>query len=63
MTEQTGLQTVLTHILPNISQSKGNQITKFGQLIEHNKKNIFLKKLWGKWGSVASSRPLIYLFF
>ena len=33
-----------TYILPNISQSKGNQAMKFGQLIEYNKGNIFLQK-------------------
>ena len=31
-------------ILPNISRSKGNQRMKFGQLIECNMGNIFLKK-------------------
>ena len=31
------------HILPNISQSKGNLTIKFGQLIEYNKRNIFLQ--------------------
>ena len=30
-------------ILPNISQSKGNQTMKSGQLIEYNKRNIFLQ--------------------
>ena len=34
-------------ILPNMSRSKGNQIMKFGQLIEYNRKNIFLEKSWG----------------
>ena len=29
-------------ILPNSSRSKGNQIMKFGQLIEYNMINIFL---------------------
>ena len=48
MTLQPGLQTIALHILPNISQSKVNQTMKFGQLIEHNKKNIFLQKLCGK---------------
>ena len=48
MTSQPGLQTIAIHILPNISQSKGNQAIKFGQLIEHNKVNIFLQKLCGK---------------
>ena len=31
---------------------------KFGQLIEHPKKNIFLKKLCRKWVKETSSRPL-----
>ena len=48
MTSQTALQTITIHILPNISQSKGNQTIKFGQLIEYNKRNIFLQKLCGK---------------
>ena len=48
MTSQPGLQTIPILILPNILQSKGNQTMKFGQLIEHNKINIFLQKLCGK---------------
>ena len=48
MTSQTGLQTIAIHILPNISQSKDNQTMKFGQIIEHNKRNNFLQKLCGK---------------
>ena len=48
MTSQPGLQTVATHILPNISQSENNQAMKFGQLIEYNKRNIFRQKLCGK---------------
>ena len=38
------------HILPNISRSKGNQAMKFGQLIKHNMRNIFLKKSYTKSG-------------
>ena len=45
---QPGLQTIAIHILFNISRSKDNQTMKFGQLIEYNKKNIFLQKLCGK---------------
>ena len=45
---QPGLQTITIHILPNISQSKGNQKMKFGELIEYNRRNIFLQKLCGK---------------
>ena len=55
---QPGLQTIAIHILPNISQSKGNQTMKFGQLIEYNKRDIFplcfFKMLsWGesKWSA------------
>ena len=58
MTSQPGLQTIPIHILPNISQSKGNQTMKFGQLIEYNKRNIFLQKLCRKWDKETSSRPL-----
>ena len=39
---QTGLQTIVIHILFNIPQSKGNQAMKVGQLIEYDKRNIFL---------------------
>ena len=35
MTSEPGLQTTVIHILPNISQSKGNQTRKFCQLIEN----------------------------
>ena len=37
MTSQPGLQTIAIHILPNISQNKGKQTMKFGQLIEYIK--------------------------
>ena len=36
MTSQPGLHSVTIHIFPNISQNKGNQKMKFGQLIEYN---------------------------
>ena len=48
MTSQPGSQTIAIHLLADISQSKGNQTMKFGQLIEYNKRNIFLQKLCGK---------------
>ena len=48
MTSQPGLKTIGIHILPNISQSKGNQTMEFGQLIEYNMINIFLQKLCRK---------------
>ena len=45
MTSQPGLQTIAIHMLPNISQSQGNQTVRLRQLIEHIQKNIFLQKL------------------
>ena len=47
MTSQPGLQTIVIHTLPNISESNGNQTMKFGKLIEYNR-NIFLQKLCRK---------------
>ena len=44
MTSQPGYQTItMLTLRRNISQSKGNQTMKCGQLIEYNMKNIFLK--------------------
>ena len=57
VTSKPGFQTIAIHILANISQSKGNQTIKFGQLIKYNKRKIFLQKLCGKWGRETSSRP------
>ena len=37
-------KTIAIHILPNTSRNKGNLTTKFGQLIKHNMRNIFLEK-------------------
>ena len=48
MTTQSGKQAITIHILPNISRSKGSQTIKFGQLIGHNMRNIFLEKSYGK---------------
>ena len=58
MTSQLGLQAIAIHILTNISQIKGNQAMKFGQLIEYNNRNFFLQKLCRKWGTETSSRRL-----
>ena len=44
MASQSGKQTIAIHMLLNISRSKGNKRIKFGQLIEHKMRNIFLKK-------------------
>ena len=44
MTSQFGKQWIAIHILPNISKGKGNETMKFGQLIEHNSRTVFLEK-------------------
>ena len=41
---------LISYILTDISRRKGNQASKFGQLIECNMKNIFLKKSYAKCG-------------
>ena len=43
MTSEPGKQTTGIDTLPNISGSKGNQTMKFGQLIEYNMKNTFIR--------------------
>ena len=48
MTSQPGEQAIATHILTNISRSKGNHTMKRGQLKEYNNENIFLQKLCEK---------------
>ena len=35
-------------MLPNISRCKSNQAMKFGQIIEHNTRNIFVEKSFTK---------------
>ena len=61
MTSQPGLQTIAIHILPNISQSKDNQTMKFLQLIEYNKINVFLQKLYGELDRETSSNLFYFL--
>ena len=53
---QTGKQIITIHILPDISRSKDNQTMKFGQLLESNMRNIFLKKSYTKCGGETSPR-------
>ena len=48
----------LEHVLSNISERKGNQTLKFGQVKEYNEKNeVFLPKLCRKQGRDISARP------
>ena len=56
-TSQSGQQTIVLQILPNISGSKGNQTMKFGQLTECNIRNIFLEKLYTKSRGETSPDP------
>ena len=56
VTSQSGQQTLVIHILSNISRSKDNQTTKFGQLIECKIRNIFLEKSFPKCGGEISPR-------
>ena len=59
MTSQPGYQTIAIHILPNISRSKGNQAMKFGQLIEHNLRSIFVEKSYTKYAGGTLPRPYL----
>ena len=62
MTSQPGYQTIVIHIFRNISWSKDNQTLKFGQLIEYNMRNIFLKKSYTKCGGETSPKNLNWAY-
>ena len=57
MTQLPGYQRNVIKILPQISRSKGNQTMKFGQLIECNMENIFLKMSYRKYDEETSPSP------
>ena len=57
MASQPGKQKIAMHILPNISRGKGNQTMKFGQLIEYNMRNMFLRKPYTKCVGETIPRP------
>ena len=61
MTSQTGKQIITRHMLPNISDSKGNQAMKFGQLIEYNVTRFFFKSYAESEGGRLV--PNIFLLF
>ena len=44
MTSQTGYQRITIHKFVNIARIKASQTVKFGQLIEYDKRNIFIQK-------------------
>ena len=48
MTSQTEHEIITIHILLNIARRKSYQTMKFGQIIEHNMRNIFLEKTYTK---------------
>ena len=52
---RTGEQIITIQTMTNISRRKGNQIILFGQLIEYNIRNIFLKKSYSKYGGIPDS--------
>ena len=55
---QPGQQRITRNILLDISGIKGYQTIQFGQLVEYNKRNIFLPKSCQKRGKETSSRSL-----
>ena len=57
MTSQPGKQIITIHTLPNISRIKGSQTMQFGQLIEYDRRNTFLKKSHAKCGGETIPRP------
>ena len=56
MTSQPGYQTIVIHILTNISRGKSNKRMKFCQLIECNMKH-FSWKSYSKCDGETSPRP------
>ena len=48
MTSQPSYQTITIYVLLYISRIKVKQTMKFGQLIEYNKRDIFLQKSYRK---------------
>ena len=44
-------------MLPNVSRSKGNQTMRFDQLVEYNRRNIFLEKSYTECDGETIPRP------
>ena len=57
LTSSTGQQIITIQILSNILKSKGNQTTKFGQLIKCNMRKSFLEKSYTNFGGETIERP------
>ena len=62
MTSIPEQQIVIIHILSDISRSNTKQTRKFGQVIEHDKRNIFLQQSWKKYCRETRT-PELFLFF
>ena len=60
VTSQPGLQTIVIHILPNIWQSKDNQLRKLGQ--QSITREIFFFKNYGE-KEAGRLVPDLFLFF
>ena len=59
ITSQSRKETIAIQILPYISKIKGNQTTKFGQLIEYKMRNLFLEKSYKKCCGETIPRPFL----
>ena len=57
MASQSGSQTIVIHILPNISRSKGNHKMKSGQFKKCNMRNYFFEQPYTKCGGETSPKP------
>ena len=57
MTKIVRKKTIGIHILPNISRNKDIHKMEYGQLIEHNMRNIFLEKSYKKCGGETILKP------
>ena len=59
MSSEPRKQAIAIQILSNISRSKGNQALKFGQLIDYNMRNIYLKRSYTKMWQRNYSQTLL----
>ena len=62
MMSQPAKQTIAINILSSISGSKSNQAVKLGQLIQYNKRNVFLFKSYAE-NEAGRLVPDLFLVF
>ena len=55
-TSRPAKQTIVIHMMPNISRRKRDHTSKFDQLIEYNMRNIFLEKSYTKCGGETNAK-------